>query len=202
MTLANWKFTSEVNSGRAARLLQLSSFDDVINLIVCCEIEPMWWEPATAGHLAGCNRASFKMTVSEHAYDAFFNSPVGYRGQFALGEYVGEVANRKLINSLLPKLISAVSLNQKTLPIHESLMGNQAKIWIVESEVEEQLGNKTPSIDYEQWEFNEHDCQGLRAPIGTKLELKGAWINSDGKEIENHYKRSRSSNIYRTGDSK
>lgn len=199
---ANWKFTSEVDSDRVSRLLRLSSFDEVISLFERCVVEPMWWEAATDSHLAGSNRASFKLLVFEEAYDAFFNAPAGYRGQFALGEHHGKCANKKLISSLASKLYSAVSPDQLILPIRESLEGKQAKVWIVESDVEEQLGHVKASIEYEPWEFNEHNCQGLRAPIGTTLEVKGAWVLPDGKEIENHHKANRSNYIYRLGDSK
>jgi hypothetical protein len=162
----------------------------------------MWWEPATSSRLKGCHRASFKIVVSEETYDAFFNSPAGYRGQYALRESAGVAANRNLLNALMPKLLSAAGEDHSEELILLSLNGEQAKVWIVESDVEDQLGNPTTSIEYSTWEFNEHDSQGLRAPIGTRLEVKGAWVNPNGEIVENPNKRGRSTNIYRFGDSK
>jgi len=202
MCRANWTFTNVIDGSRSHRLSHISSFDHVIELFRRCVVAPMWWEPATASHLQGCYRASFKLTVSKETYDAFFNAPAGYRGQYALSERAGESANRRLIDSLRPKLLNAVKPDDAHQPVTASLGGSQAKIWIVETEVEEQWGDPNPSIEYKPWEFNEHDGQGLRAPIGTTLEVKGAWITSNGEVFENPYKRNRSSNIYRTGDSK
>jgi hypothetical protein len=162
----------------------------------------MWWESATASHLQGCHRASFKLSVSEETYDAFFNAPAGYRGQYALSEGAGEAANRRLLGSLTLKLLKAVKPDDAHLPVVTSLGGSQAKIWIVETDVEEQLGDPKPSIDFGHWEFNEHDCQGLRAPVGTTLEVKGAWVTLNGEVFENPDKCNRSTNIYRIGDSK
>src|SRR5262245_30937051 len=41
--------------------------------------------------LRGCRRASCLVYIDPFAYDGFFNSPVGYRAQFCLGQ--SEVAN-------------------------------------------------------------------------------------------------------------
>ena len=64
MTRANWKFTNEVDNIRGNRLLQVSSFEEVIELFSDCKVEPMWWEPATSSYLKGSYRASFKLIVS------------------------------------------------------------------------------------------------------------------------------------------
>jgi hypothetical protein len=83
--------------------------------------------------------------------------------------------------------------------VEASLKGCQAKIWIDESEVEDQ---DTPSIDYPLWESHEPGGIGLRAPRGTRLEVKGGWVSSSGEEVINTYKSHRSGNITRTGDSR
>ena len=86
--------------------------------------------------------------------------------------------------------------------VKASLLGEQAKVWIVESEVDEELGAPRPSIVYPPWDFNAPDSQGLRAPRGTRIEVKGAWLAADGSEVVNQIKRRRSNFIYLTGDSK
>ena len=70
----------------------------------------------------------------------------------------------------------------------KSLDGEQAKVWIVESAVEEQLTG-SPPISFAEWEFNEPDGQGLRAPVGTQLEIKGAWIDQSRNVVFNELKR-------------
>jgi hypothetical protein len=201
---AAWQFTSKVRPIRATALLAWSSFDQIIEQIVSCPVAPLYWEPATAPHLKSCHRAAFEIDVPPNLYDAFFNSPVGYRGQFANSEARGELANRNLIDRLLSSLTFAAGEHPANSDgrVLTSLRGAQAKVWIVESEVDEQLSDPEPSIIYPTWEFNAPDGQGLRAPLGSKLEVKGAWVDAAGLEVVNPSKRRRSNFIYMTGDSK
>jgi hypothetical protein len=163
----------------------------------------MWWEPAITPRLKGlgCHRASFVLTVVPDIYDAFFNAPVGYRGQFARSEKHGEAANRQVLKALFLRFLEIASHNPTATPesVKTSLKGSQAKIWIDEDEVEEQVA---PSIDYPLWECHEPGGIGLRAPRGTRLEVKGGWVGSTGEEVINTHKRHRSGNITRIGDSR
>jgi hypothetical protein len=204
MTTALWLFTSEVDSKRSADLLAWSSFDQIADEILASPVDQLYWEDATAPHLKGCNRASFGLTVAPDVYDAFFNSPQGYRGQFARSEADGELANRRLIDTLFPRLLVAAGNHPANADgrVAKSLRGPQAKIWIVESEVDAQLLEPQPSIIFPTWEFNAPNSQGLRAPRGTRLEVKGAWVDPAGNVAFNPAKRRRSNFIYATGDSK
>jgi hypothetical protein len=196
-----WRFTSAVAPERAARLLSWRSFDEIVEGLATCHIAPLYWEPATKLDLNGCYRASFVQTVSPDLYDAFFNAPVGYRGQFAKSETQGEAANRQIIETLLSRLLEVAARHPTATRqfVTTSLHGKQAKIWIDETEVDDQLTDPIPSIDYPDWEFNDRDGQGLRAPRGTKLEVKGGWVGPRGEEVINAAKNSRSGNINRTG---
>jgi len=198
---AYWQFTSALASVRVARLLSWKSFDEIVESLATCDIAPLFWEPATKMELNGCYRASFVLTVSPDVYDAFFNAPVGYRGQFARSETQGEAANRRIIETLLSRLLDVAA--EHSAATHQfvmtSLQGKQAKIWIDETEVDDQLTDPTPSIDYPDWEFNDRDGQGLRAPRGTKLEVKGGWVGSTGEEVINPSKNNRNGSINRTG---
>ena len=199
-----WTFTSEVCPVRQSALLAWTSFDQIAEQFASCSVASFYWELATAPHLSGCNRASFELQVDPDLYDAFFNAPAGYRGQFARSEAVGEAANKKLIDMLLPRLIAAAGDHAAAVDgrVTRSLLGAQAKVWIVEPEVEEQLGAPLPSIVFATWEFHASNSQGLRAPRGTRLEVKGAWIDVTGNEAINPTKRRRSNFIYSTGDTK
>jgi len=198
---AYWQFTSSPAPERAARLLSWKSFDEIVESLATCNIAPLYWERATKVELNGCYRASFVLTVSPDVYDAFFNAPVGYRGQFARSETQGDAANRKIIEILLSRLLEVAAEHPTATHqfVMTSLQGKQAKIWIDETEVDDQLTDSIPSIDYPDWEFNDRDGQGLRAPRGTKLEVKGGWVGSTGEEVINPSKNNRSGNINKTG---
>jgi len=199
-----WHFSDAVAPDRAARLLSWRSFEEIVEGVSTCAIAPLYWEDATAPRLKGCKRASFELTVQHDVYDGFFNSAVGYRGQFARSERHGEAANRRLLAALFPRLIE-VSAEHPTASrdrIVASLQGRQAKVWIDETAVLDQLADATPHIEFPPWEFNEPDGPGLRAPRGTKLGVKGGWVSPTGDEVINTTKDGRSGYINRTGDSK
>jgi len=198
-----WAFTSIVGEGRSSQLLAWRSFNQIVEQFASCSIGPLHWEKASAPHLDGCHRSSHELSVDPDLFDAFFNAPVGYRGQFAESETNGAAANRCLIDSLFLRLLAA-DAHSPVDPelVKASLRGKQAKVWIVESAVEDQLTAPEKSIVFPEWEFNEPDGQGLRAPRGTLLEVKGGWLEQSGREVINPAKCQRSRNIYRTGDSK
>lgn len=199
---ADWTFTQKVCAKRRERLYAYNSFDEVVALFDFAAAEPLYWEPATAPHLKGCHRASFKLRVHDVVYDAFVNAPAGYRGQYALSETQAARANLTALTALMPKLLAAVPSSATSLPVGVSLLGKQAKLWIDEPEVQDQLGDPDVSIEWPDWQFNEPDGQGLRAPVGTVLEVKGAWVDSAGREVINPHKCGRARNINRTGDSR
>ncbi len=196
-----WKFTSDIAPERVIQLISWKSFDEIAECLATCKISKFDWERANKQKLIGCSRASFVLAVPHDLYDAFFNAPNGYRGQFAISETQGEAANRKIIQTLLSQLLDFAA--EHPTPTREfvmkSLQCHQAKIWIDEMEVEEQLTDNAPSIDYPAWKFIDQDGQGLRTPLGTKLEIKGGWINNMGEEVINPSKNNRSRNINRTG---
>jgi hypothetical protein len=167
-----------------------------------CSIAPMWWEAAISPALKElrCHRASFVLTAGCDDHDAFFNAPVGYRGQFARSESRGDAANRQLLDALLSRLLEIAGHGPTASHlVQTSLKGSQSKIWIDEAEVEDQ---DELAIDFALWDSHEPGGIGLRAPRGTRLEVKGGWISSTGEEVVNTYKNHRSGNITRTGDSR
>src|SRR6266545_4676299 len=145
---ACWQFTSALPPERAAQLLSWKSFDEVVESLATCQIAPLYWECATKLELNGCYRTSFVLTVPPNVYDAFFNAPVGYRGQFAKSETQGEAANRKVIETLLPRLLEVAAEHPRATRqfVMTSLQGKQAKIWIDETEVDDELTDPNPSI--------------------------------------------------------
>lgn len=163
-------------------------------------VEHFAWEHPNDAALNGCQRAIFRLRVDEGTYDDFFNSPVGYRAQFALSTSAGCDANVELLDALEPVLIRFARLEvQATDRIVWSLRGPDAKIWIDESEVEGQLGQTVEQILYEPWRLKSLDGAGLLAPLGQRLEVKGAWVDAFGQFRPNPKKAQRAEEIHSVG---
>ena len=165
------------------------------------ELESFCWERFTGSRLGGCKRASFLISVPEFQYDCFFNSPTGYRGQYAISSTAGENANRVLIDYIKGTVITQA---RQRFEFDEnvallSLNGDGAKIWIYEPEVESHYFDETPEIDFERWQLNSDTGAGLRAPRGKRLELKGSWFDSKRDIRLDPYKANRSTEIHMTG---
>jgi len=196
-----WQFHASVNGARARTLLSYPNFDAVASVLEQATVDGFLWEPFAGPALHGCHRASFLLRVSEATYDAFFNSPAGYRGQFAASAATGEAANRKLLVRLEAQLLAYAENHS---PVAQSLIRNslraaQAKLWIYEAEVAAQLGSTAPAIAYAQWEQASESGVGLLAPVGTLLEVKGAWLAPNGEGRLNPGKSGRSEDIHQTG---
>jgi len=165
-----------------------------------CEIQQFTWESPNDIALRGCERAVFGLRVSCTAYDSFFNSPIGYRAQFALSANAGRAANVILLDALEPALIRfAQRTEQATDRVVWSLRGPDAKIWIDESEVQEQLGRTEEQILYEPWQQKSLDGVGLLAPLGERLEIKGAWVDASSQFRPNPKKAARAEEIHCVG---
>ncbi len=198
--IEGWGYTIAVDVERAQRLSAWSSYESIILAVArTAVVAQPWREPAISGHLTGCHRASAVLVLPPDIYDAFFNAPAGYRAQFARSLADGVAANARATSLFAPSVVAEF---QRTLVpdatpefVRASLWAGQAKIWIDEHEVDGQLSAPKPSISFEPWERNDPDGPGLRAPVGTRLEIKGGWINPSGAEVLNPAKVSRSLEI-------
>lgn len=134
-----WDFTTLVPTERRTRLLGLKGFEDaliqVISTSMVLEYES---EPFKDSRLRGCTRAAFLLSIDRHGYDAFFNSPIGYRAQYCLGLEIGKSANRQIIEALKPRLLAFAERTTTAIftlqKVGSSLDAVDAKIWIDESE--------------------------------------------------------------------
>ncbi|KAA0997884.1 hypothetical protein FVF58_47090 [Paraburkholderia panacisoli] len=194
-------FAETIKADRRERLLSYGSFDEIERMIAASEATAVTWEPFSGELLKGCHRASFLLRVSIEAYDAFFNSLVGYRAQFAISIGMGEQANRRLLATLEPRLIVFGLARSGTLEnqLVASLRGEEAKLWIDESEVETQLGEDCAAILYPRWLRNTENGVGLLAPYGEKLVVCGGWLDAQGNAHKNPLKAHRSEEIHNTG---
>lgn len=196
-----WLFAESVDAERTERLLGYADFDEIVRMVADSTIAGFVWEPSTGTQLKSCNRASFLLRVPTNVYDAFFNSPVGYRAQYAADVGTGEAANRKLLAALSPRLLTfagAQSCVSEQLLL-ASLRAQEAKLWIHESEVEAQLGEDCLAILYPPWQQASESGVGLLAPVGEELEVKGGWLDHRGDENRNPLKANRSNEIHSTG---
>jgi hypothetical protein len=197
----DWKYAETFDASRAQRLLGYSAFPVVVELLANAKVVQFSWEPFNSSALLGCNRASFRLEVSPDAYDAFFNSPTGYRGQYALSTANGEAANRLLLASWEPALLDFI-IERKDISsalVASSLRASQAKVWIDESEVDPQLRYGEVAIVYAPWEKEAEASVSLLAPLGKCLEVKGGWLNAQGQERCNPAKKNRSKEIHNLG---
>jgi hypothetical protein len=176
------------------------------------------------GKVKGCRRPQFALQVSEVAFDLFFNSPRGYRAQYHKSPEHGERENAKLISLMLHKLISYAGDKTPKHPmsaelLEVSLNAKSAKIWINEQGVRSQQGddiaNKRIYLDVEPWvstaraffrapsNYPDNNKEikavdGVKAPTGTTLEVKGAFVDDNGNEqiAEGKEDRSRQIHLY------
>ncbi len=196
-----WHFAADFDAARALRLLAVADYTDVIQRFDEAVVTGYVWERFTFGRLSGTNRAAFLLEVRESTYDAFFNSPVGYRAQYALGVETGLAGNRDLIDALDPKLMGSAwaqdAPNHSSISI--SLRGTDAKIWIDESEIVTQMGRDAVDIIYPRWREHSEDGAGLLAPLGTRIVVLGAWLDKDDNERRDPLKANRALDIHLRG---
>ena len=123
----------------------------------------------------GCWRTSFEVRVGHSEIcDAFYNAAAGYRAQFARGIEHGVAGNHWLLKRLEPQLLQTCrERGIDTSPVTSSLRGGQAKLWIVEPKDDSHIKG-APAIFCRQW-----SGPGQLAPIAKRLEVKGAWLDSN-----------------------
>jgi len=196
-----WSFASCVSSDRITSMLTLDSFESVLDLLDLAIVSGFEWRPFRGALLRGCHRAEFLLAVAPATYDAFFNSPVGLRAQYAIDASHGEAATRRGLSRLEPRLLSSIPRDSSVsdATVRWSLAAPQAKVWIDEDEVAAQLGKTTPDLMYPPWERNSETGVGLLAPSGSKLIVMGGWVNATNAVQPNPAKVGRSTEIHCTG---
>jgi hypothetical protein len=198
--MIRWGFHDAVTTERQTMLATYERFENIVaGLILAASVAKAIWEPFGETRLRGCHRAAFLLAVPPWLYDAFFNSPVGYRAQYAQSVELGERKNREVLDALEARLLASWSADGGMELARASLGGAAAKIWINESEVEKHLFEDTPEIDFGPWHLATENGAGLRAPVGTQLVVCGGWIDSSGRERLDSDKLKRSQEIHEVG---
>jgi hypothetical protein len=148
----------------------------------------------------GSWRPIIQFDVGGQTFDRFFNSPYGYRGRYLIAPAVGVEANSRALTALTGPLLQLATLAPPIAEeVRRSLLSQYAKVWIDEDQdiprgpdliIEIQVPTWVAAATAARKRLDDHDCTitdkevdriyGVRAPIGTRLEVKGAWIGSDG----------------------
>jgi hypothetical protein len=203
MSVPLWTFHDVVPAERQANLLSWSSFDNVIGGIILApwvRVVAFRWAAASNAHLAGCFRAEFLLSVGAHTYDGFFNSPVGYRAQYAISPSNGIARNRELLEAMTNQLLASCGPSCDLREQAElSLSASQAKVWIDEAEVRAHYFATIPEIKYERWNAHPEGDPGSRAPEGERLVVFGGWLDQSRNEVLNPHKHGRAQEIYERG---
>ena len=202
-----WQFAQSIPQQRADELRSWTSFEVIAERVGAGEILRFKWDLFRDDRwLKGCTRASYVLKVPALIYDAFFNSPNGYRAQYAHSVARGLAANRLLLSLLESRLLAfeqverAVATGQISASrVRDSLRAVDAKLWIVEDEQTMRhvngLGNE---ILYSVW-ASSRIGHGQRAPQGVLIDIKGGWLDATGREQRDDWKAYRSEDIHCTG---
>jgi hypothetical protein len=163
----------------------------------------------------GCWRPEFTAEISSDAFDLFFNSPYGYRGQFLSNVAEGQAANALALKALARRLLQ--DLNEPTSILDQiaaSLASEFAKVWIDERvhsptdpvlvvEVRVPAWEVAARVVRTRLDGNDSTLTpkeidrifGVRAPQGTVLKVMGAWVRPDGSFFLVPSKRGRGEDI-------
>jgi len=197
--MLSWSFEG-LSPTRAANLLDPFTFSELATRLGR-EARRLSFKVERGNHEAkGCWRPEFRVEVSDHAFDLFFNSPHGYRGQFLSSIAEGDVANALSLKALGRVLLQGLNEASSTIDqIAASLASEFAKVWIDERSHAPSDPILIVEVKVPTWEvaaravrerLDAHDSTltpkevdrifGVRAPCGTVLKVMGAWVRSDG----------------------
>lgn len=190
--LSAWQFSSQFDTERRTRLESVVSFESVVDRIVAeaKNIRVNLCQGKDPG-LTEARRPIFSFEVSQDTFDAFFNSPVGYRAQYLSDPEAGQAANGHFVERLAGQL-AAVASSADADPellqseVELSLLAASAKVWVHEDyfpfqsltadlAVSSWLTQAKAGIKKAEW--------GLCAPRCSMLQIKGAFIDHWGNEI-------------------
>jgi hypothetical protein len=190
--MGDWRFVPSFDSERLKRLIAYDNFDRVVEaMISSLQVRGGSICEATDLGQSNCWRPVVSLGISPTAFDAFFNSPGGYRAQFLASPETSQAANGTLLRVLEPRLSAAVIADCGTSrlsaeSIRRAFLANSAKIWPTEEELN--FVDATLDLDIDKWRsgcesVNAPAGVGLWAPVGTALVAMGAFIDPSGNEV-------------------
>ena len=201
----HWRATGH-NSSSGSLSLPIASVFYVIRLTVRSRENPP---------ISSNKRPEFAIKVSKDAFDLFYNSPAGYRGQYFDSPDEGLRQNARLIGVIQEKLVASVheaTQGHDDDPpsddwVRQALIASSAKVWLIEAGDPEldQIDGLTwslngygdPEIINGRWELG--GGLGAKAPLRSGLLIIGAWQDEDAKEALDPSKVDRARNIHEAG---
>jgi hypothetical protein len=186
-----WKFQRGFDNHRRDELEKSADFS-ALTLAVAQEVTNFDYdvEPGNTPATSGCCRPVFILTIPRQTFDAFFNGPQGYRAQYLASPELGQAQNSHLLRTLEERLLSIAESRMTRLrmaldAVRNSLAANSAKVWIPLDD----FFSTTPKedLDIDSWRaaIQKHNkaIWGLSAPEASRLEIKGAFLDSHGSEV-------------------
>jgi hypothetical protein len=203
-----WAFSSNFDMVRRRKLEAYDAFEKVFEL-VCREAQVVRADVCEGKELGpqDCWRPMVVLDVGKDVFDAFFNSPGGYRAQYLSDPDRGQAANNRLLRALEPKLTNAVveRCGEQHLGrgrISSAFLANSAKVWPDEAELN--VAKASVDLEIARWKqpcawINFPRNARLWAPEGTKLTAFGAFLDHWGNEVVSRKKIRRRFDIYQCG---
>ena len=159
------------------------------------------------------SRAVYTGEIEPALFDAFFNSPLGYRGAYFVSPEAGLKANRLLFDVLTPSLISWTKKHYGNIDeewLVETLSLSSAKAWLAEAPLtlcSACVGEWSISYRSEleivngRWERSQHvhATWGRQAPRLTKVRFFGGFVNLKHREWVADQKLERAEHIWEHG---
>ena len=170
-----------------------------------------------------CKRPSWRIQIDPEILDKFYNGKMGIRAQYYKSPFVGRASNAFLIGSILDPLLEFSRSNNPAdeVFLRKSLEGKSAKMWISEKDLKGRKIVRAGDLDLDEQSIindwlelarsvkrGEYDSEyqlysaainGVRAPIADQLEIKGAWLSSDGNEVVAQDKQDRDLQLFMFG---
>jgi hypothetical protein len=199
-----WIFEANFDLGRRTLLEAPTTIHD-IHCLIRLEMSAISYdvECGQTGGFLLCKRPVFNLSVSAETFDVFFNGPYGYRAQYLASPEIGLACNHVLIQMLQPGLLEASKVSDvphemTAEVVAKSLAAGSAKVWVYEDDFPFQ--NLTQDLAIPTWiAAAALGCQkarwGLCAPLGSRLQIKGAFLDKEGNEVVPADKIRRNSDI-------
>jgi len=222
-SLHDWQFAHTFDEDRRSFLERLRSFDEIAQELQSQVLITSYrGEKGTLGSVKGCLRPNFKIETSSKAFDEFFNGRSGYRAAYYVDPEEGVRTNESFLSRLVESLVAyALShpagqyIDEGTL--RRSLALPSAKVWLDEDGFSFDHALRM-DILVPEWGAAANDAVaafgrnerpdppekekaiwGVRAPAGCRLDVKGAFVATDGVEQIALDKRHRSKEIHEYG---